>query len=279
MDERRQITAKTVIIILSVLLAMSVLALAGVLLYRLFHNPAHASAVIPGNIIVEETISSSAARGQVLQKNESILGMSLLTATQTSSVLVESSQESSTMPAEVSSALTIHKKNPEQALPFFVENMFPGDSISKVYVVQVAHRGNVVLRFHASVLPAHEKLAEVLQCRVKLLQSGQVLYDGLMRDMPPALVLPLSASQSTISEIPYEITAYLSTEIGNAYQNKELRADFTWWIEQTDQLEPPKTGDSTRIVLWISLAVICLFVLILLFVLKKRKRKEENDAG
>ena len=55
-DERRQITAKTVIIILSVLLAMSVLALAGVLLYRLFHNPAHASAVIPGNIVVEETI-------------------------------------------------------------------------------------------------------------------------------------------------------------------------------------------------------------------------------
>lgn len=68
MDERRQITAKTVIIILSVLLAMSVLALAGVLLYRLFHNPAHASAVIPGNIIVEETISSSAARGQVFRK-------------------------------------------------------------------------------------------------------------------------------------------------------------------------------------------------------------------
>ena len=153
--------------------------------------------------------------------------------------------------------------------------MFPGDSETKYYCVRVSHKGDVVLRFRADVRPGYEKLAEVLCCRITLPENSGVLYDGLMRDMPESLNHALNTDKGTASEVYYEITAYLDTSVGNEYMNKDLIADFRWWVEETGNLDSPQTGDSFNLYLWMCIAVGSLFLLILLW----KKRKKEDAAN
>ena len=93
--------------------------------------------------------------------------------------------------------------------------------------------------------------------------------------MPSSITHALNTEKSTVSEANYEITAYLDTSVGNEYQNLSLIADFNWWVEETDNLEPPKTGDKTNIVIWVIVAGIALLILILLW---KKLKKEEKQG-
>ncbi len=133
------------------------------------------------------------------------------------------------------------------------------------------------MHYKATVRPGYEKLAEVLKVRVKLLSTGETMYDGLMRDMPESLTHKLAPPKSTTAELYYEITAYLDTSVGNDYQNKDLIADFKWWVEETGNLDDsPQTGDNTNILLWAALAAASGCVLILLLFVRRRKEDEKN---
>ena len=79
------------------------------------------------------------------------------------------------------------------------------------------------MRFHAEVRSGYEKLAEVLKCRVVLPESGDILYDGLMRDMPESLNVDLQTDSEVTNEVYYEITAYLETSVGNEYMSRISR--------------------------------------------------------
>lgn len=127
---------------------------------------------------------------------------------------------------------------------------------------------------HADIRDGYEKLSEVLKCRVVLLTTGQTQYDGLMRDMPESLAYSLSTQEATVSELYYQITVYLDTSVGNEYQNKNLVADFLWWVQETGNLGPsPQTGDRFSIWLYIGLASVSLFMILLL----KKRRKEDHE--
>ena len=117
----------------------------------------------------------------------------------------------------------------------------------------------------------------MLKVKIRLLSTGETMYDGLMRDMPESVTYKLASAKSTTEELYYEITAYLDTSVGNEYQNKDLIADFRWWVEETGNLDPsPKTGDSTNIVVWALLAFCTGSILIFLLVTRRRKEDEEN---
>lgn len=171
-------------------------------------------------------------------------------------------------------SLKIYKGNDQAAEPFHAGNMFPGDQVSKTYNVTVAYSGNINLRFHADIHPGYEKLAEVLCCTIRI--DGRTAYDGLMRDMPRQLSHRMYASGSTRETVPYEITVYLDTSVGNAYMNQELMADFRWWVEEKQQLtENPQTGDVMVGVGGLALSS----TLLLLLLLWKRKKEEAGNAG
>lgn len=127
---------------------------------------------------------------------------------------------------------------------------------TKFFRVQISYHDKVTVHFKATVRAGYEKLAEVLQVRVKLLTTGETLYNGLMRDMPASMTHKLASANSTTDELYYEITAYLDTSVGNdEYQNKDLIADFKWWVEKTGNLDnPPKTGELASPVLWAAVA-------------------------
>lgn len=139
--------------------------------------------------------------------------------------------------------IAIYKTHAEDAAPFRLTNMFPGDSQTKGYLVEVSHKGTVTVRFRANIREGYEKLAEVLKCRVELRDEKHPLYDGLMSDMPESINKRISSTFGTTTELTYDITVYLDTSVGNDYMNRELVADFCWWVleEDSDTTSLPET--------------------------------------
>ncbi len=126
--------------------------------------------------------------------------------------------------------------------------MFPGDSETKSFRVRVSYRDKVTVHFGVTVREGYEKLAEVMKVRIALPATGEVIYDGLMRDVPQSLNQDLTSNGYTASELQYQVTAYLETSVGNDYQNKDLIADLTWWVAEDEKpnltpLPIPNTGD------------------------------------
>lgn len=275
MEQKKKI--KIVIIVLACLLGLSLLALGGTLVYNKLANNPPATVTVPDNLITpdEDTTKpdSSESNSPAPDSSETQTPSS---SADTSSSAVQPTQSTT---AEVKKAATIelYNKQPEENTPFTVDNMFPGDAEIKYFCVRVSYHDKITVHYKATIRPGYEKLAEVLKVRVKLLSTGEMLYDGLMRDMPESLTHKLASKKSTTDELYYEITAYLDTSVGNDYQNKDLIADFKWWVEETGNLvDSPKTGDTSNILLWAVLAACSGSMIIILHVTRRRKEDEEN---
>lgn len=267
---------KTIIIILSILLGLSLLALGGTLVYNKLANNTPATVTVPDNLITPDkdtTKSDSSESNSQAPDNSNTEKPDNSADTSSSAVPTQSTN------AETKKAATVelYNKQPEENTAFTVGNMFPGDSETKYFRGRVSYHDTITVHYKATVRPGYEKLAEVLKVRVNLLSTGETMYDGLMRDMPESLTHKLASKKSTTDELYYEITAYLDTSVGNDYQNKDLIADFKWWVEETGNLDDsPKTGDTSSILLWAVLAAGSLSMMILLLVVRRRKEDEEN---
>lgn len=274
MEQKKKI--KIVIIILAILLGLSLLALGGTVIYNKIANNTLATVTVPDNLITpdEDTTKpdSSESNSQAPDSSD--------TQTPSSSADASSSAvptQSTTAEAKKAATIELYNKQPEENTPFQVENMFPGDSETKYFRVRVSYHDKITVHYKATVRLGYEKLAEVLKVRVNLLSTGETMYDGLMRDMPESLTHKLASKKSTTDELYYEITAYLDTSVGNDYQNKDLIADFKWWVEETGNLDDsPQTGDTSNILLWAVLAAGSLGMIIILLVTRRRKEDEEN---
>ena len=247
---------KTVIIILAILLGLSLSALGGILIHNKLSAEKTVSVEVPDNLITPDAPSggdsASGADGAAQP--------------------AENSEEK----AEKAAAIELYNKQPEENSPFAVSNMFPGDRETKYFRVRVSYHGKISVHYNVAVRPGYEKLAEVLKLRVKLLLTGETVYDGTIADMPESITYEMASAKSTVGELYYEITAYLDTSVGNDYQNKDLIADFKWWVEETGNLDDsPKTGDDFNVRLFALLAV-CSGAAILLLLVRRRKEEKEN---
>lgn len=266
MEQKKKI--KIVIIVLACLLGLSLLALGGTLIYNKIANTTSATVTVPDNLITPDEDTTKPGSSDTEKPDSS--------DTQTSSSSAVPAQ-STTVETKKAATIELYNKQPEENTPFTVGNMFPGDAEIKYFCVRVSYHDKITVHYKATVRPGYEKLAEVLKVRVKLLSTGEMLYDGLMRDMPESLTHKLASKKSTTDELYYEITAYLDTSVGNDYQNKDLIADFKWWVEETGNLDDsPKTGDTSNILLWAVLAAGSLSMMILMLVVRRRKEDEEN---
>lgn len=256
---KAQKRARIAIVVLAGLLAISITALAGILISRHYRAEKESSSVAPDNIITTE-----------MQEAGSVSPDTAIQTGVSEEHLVEQSEGKSTV-------LALYRNHGEESTPFHAENMFPGDSLTRSCLVQISYKGVVTVHFHADIRSGYEKLAEVLKCRI-VLQNGEELYDGLMRDMPSSIDYRLPQSEGNTVELSYSITAYLDTGVGNEYMNQKLIADFRWWVTETDELIPPvKTGDHSAFILWGTLVVGALFVLILLLLFRKRRKEDKHN--
>lgn len=283
MEQKKKI--KSIIIVLACLLGLSLLALGGTLIYNKIANTASATVTVPDNLITpdEDTSNPDNSESQAPDSSESNSQAPNRSDTQAPRSSADASFSAVTptqnTTAEVKKAATIelYNKQPEENTAFAVGNMFPGDANTKYFRVRVSYHDKITVHYKATVRPGYEKLAEVLKVRVKLLSTGETMYDGLMRDMPESLTHKLASKKSTTDELYYEITAYLDTSVGNDYQNKDLIADFKWWVEETGNLDDPTiTGDTSSIVLWAMLAACSGSMIILLLITRRRKEDKKN---
>ena len=296
MNRKKKI--KTAIIVLSVLLSVSLLALGGTIAYNKLAKSEPAVVTVPENLITPEdgtdaadtTASEGSDNSDETNKAETSPSPISSDSTQDNS---ENTPQSSLQTGEQTDGQTttqaigtepkkaatieLYDKQAEDNTPFNVTNMFPGDSEMKYFRVRVSYHDKVTVHYKATVREGYEKLAEVLKVKIKLLTTGETMYDGLMKDMPDSVTYNLASAESTTDELYYEITAYLDTSVGNEYQNKDLVADFSWWVEETGNLEPsPKTGDNSHILLFATLAAVSAFMMIFLLFIRRRKEEEEN---
>lgn len=283
MEQKKKI--KSIIIVLACLLGLSLLALGGTLIYNKIANTASATVTVPDNLITpdEDTSNPDNSESQAPDSSESNSQAPNRSDTQAPRSSADASFSAVTptqnTTAEVKKAATIelYNKQPEENTAFAVGNMFPGDSETKYFRVRVSYHDKITVHYKATVRPGYEKLAEVLKVRVKLLSTDETMYDGLMRDMPESLTHKLASQKTTTDELYYEITAYLDTSVGNDYQNKDLIADFKWWVEETGNLDDPTiTGDTSSIVLWAMLAACSGSMIILLLITRRRKEDKKN---
>ena len=275
MEQKKKI--KIVIIVLACLLGLSLLALGGTVIYNKIANNTPATVTVPDNLITpDEDATKPDSSESSSQAPDSFDTQTPNSSAATSSSAVTPTQ-STTAEAKKAATIELYNKQPEENTPFAVDNMFPGDANTKYFRVRVSYHDKITVHYKATVRPGYEKLAEVLKVRVNLLSTGETMYDGLMRDMPESLTHKLASKKSTTDELYYEITAYLDTSVGNDYQNKDLIADFKWWVEETGNLDDsPQTGDTSNILLWAVLAACSLSIMILLLVVRRRKEDEEN---
>ena len=280
MEQKKKI--RIIIIVLAILLGLSLLALGGTLIYNKIANATPATVTVPDNLITpdEDTTKPDNSDSQAPDSSDTEKPDSSDTQTPNSSTATSSSavpMQSTTAEVKKAATVELYNKQPEENTPFQVGNMFPGDSETKYFRVRVSYHDTITVHYKATVRPGYEKLAEVLKVRVKLLTTGETMYDGLMRDMPESLTHKLASKKSATDELYYEITAYLDTSVGNDYQNKDLIADFKWWVEETGNLDDsPQTGDTSNILLWAVLAAGSLGMIIILLVTRRRKEDEEN---
>ena len=280
MEQKKKI--KIVITVLAVLLGISLTALGGTLLYnRLASRPA-ATVTVPDNLITadEDTTKPDSSDSQAPDSSDTEKPDGSYTQTPDGSAATSSSAvptQSTTAEAKKAATVELYNKQPEENTPFQVGNMFPGDSETKYFRVRVSYHDKITVHYKATIRPGYEKLAEVLKVRVKLLSTGETMYDGGIADMPESLTHKLASKNSAVGELYYEITVFLDTSVSNDYQNKDLIADFKWWVEETGNLDDsPKTGDTSNILLWAVLAAGSLGMIIILLVTRRRKEDEEN---
>ena len=274
MEQKKKI--KIVIIILAILLGLSLLALGGTVIYNKIANNTPATVTVPDNLITpdEDTTKPDSSESNSQAPDSSDTQTPSSSATSSSAV---TPTQGTTAKTKKAATIELYSKQPEENTPFQVGNMFPGDVETKYFRVRVSYHDTITVHYKATVRPGYEKLAEVLKVRIRLLSTGETMYDGLMRDMPEILTHKLASKKSATDELYYEITAYLDTSVGNEYQNKDLIADFRWWVEETGNLDDsPQTGDTSNILLWAVLAACSGSMMILLLVTRRRKEDEEN---
>lgn len=287
-QNKRSKATKTAIIILAILLCLSLAALGATLILNRRSGDDRATVTVPDNIITASGAESSlpSAEPESSADTES-------SAEPESSAVAESSAEPSSaapisLPAisgssdnsgtKTAASIELAEGKEEDNIPFNAENMFLGDRITQYYRVRVHYNGKITVHFRAEVRKGYEKLAEVLKVRVTLLSTGETLYDGLMGEMPESLDYKNESKAKTQEDLYYEITPYLETSVGNEYQNKELTADFKWWVEG-DLIPPPQTGDDSSTTVWVLVAAGSAVVLLLLIFARRRKNKKGDDLN
>ena len=147
----------------------------------------------------------------------------------------------------------------------------------RYFRVKVSYKNTVNVRYHAQIRKGYEKLAEVLQIRVRLVETDEVLYEGSMKNMPEKINHLLNSTTETTDELCYEILTCLDTSVGNEYMNTKTIVDFRWWVEEVENLISPKTGEYYRMLAIAILAGVSVTGALFFLILKRREEEKDEQ--
>lgn len=128
--------------------------------------------------------------------------------------------------------------------PFNLTDMLPGDRESAEYTLKVKSGGVLAVSLGAEILTEEGALSDVLMADVRRTGANEALYDGLLKELPQGLRVPVSEGEDTVS---LTVTVYLDTSVGNEYKNCGIKARLSFWVAEEDVIlsgtideEPPR---------------------------------------
>lgn len=275
---KKPLRLKYVIIVLAVLLAISIVGLSTSYIYRALAVSSHTTETVPNNLIGKNAdldFSSLSVSGaeKANNPNRKIAGDSVGTTAAGTGVPAEST-------GSQASVLELYQKHPEDNQKFAVDNMLPGDSVTKYFCIKTYHDADIALFFNTKVTEETKSLSDVLHIRVTCLDTGEILCDAPFAQVREQEFTQMLAANATGESIVYyQIDVSLDTSVGNDYQAALLKADFNWYVKDDGSLTPypPKTGETINIVLWAVLAASSLLMIV--FLMRRRKEDKQNERA
>ena len=195
-----------------------------------------------------------------------------------------------------SPTLELYKKHAQDNKAFNVSNMVPGDKVSRNFTVRIHHSSSLKLFFEAEITQQTKELGDVLQVSVTDKGSGAAICQGTFNEInKKSFTQKIKKASRGVTDVTYQVDAWLDTSVGNQYQQALMKADLRWYVEDTgggtgptDSSKPSKpgdggggltarTGDTVNLILWIVMAVCALAIIILLF--KSRRDRKDQDDG
>lgn len=285
-EEKKNVIIKRIIIILAALLILSG---AGLIARTVYLNQSRSSdsyVSVPDNVL--NGVEAEKDEAVTDNSEEEASGTEATSSISSDSTSSGASNTDNNAASETKAAyLELCKTTVTANEKFRVENMLPGDSVTKYFCVKTYHRKAIPVYFKADITEQTKNLADVLMIRVTIPETGEVLYDTTFKNADgneKAVKLPQSQNGETTTY--YEIKVYLDTGVGNQYQAASLNADFSWYIKDADQEEltpepgkgdtGAKTGDAFNITLWVIFAISALALIIL--IIRSRMQKDKPDA-
>lgn len=263
--QQKKSGTKTAIVILAVLLGVSIIALVSLLLYNYFAKADPATVTVPDNIIASE-------EGTATALPENVSNLAAQNAASASAAAGTVSKETKAQ------LLQLYKGHASDNVPFAADNLLPGDSVTQYYAVQMHHTDDLALLFRTDVTEETKELGNVLHIRVRNLETGAVLCDGMFAEVDGReLSETFAADGDTESIAYYEVTVSMDTSVGNEYQAARLLADFHWYAaEEENLIDAPQTGDNLMLLLGVVIAVST--ILLILLVLYRRRKEGGNHV-
>ncbi len=271
---------KVLIIILSVLLVLSAGGLAAKYVYDNFFASDRASVTVPDNVIGDD--GDSAQSGESSGTDGTQSGGTEGESVPAGSGGVPGSEDTETggsagADKPAAELLELYKTKPEDNEKFEVENMLPGDTVTRYFCVRVNHGEALDLYFTADITGQIKQLGDVLEITVTRVGEDTALCDLPFSEADgKEYKTRVAENGSGATDVYYRIDVSLDTSVGNEYQAAELTADFKWFVKDESGLVSPGTGDTSITVLWALLAASSAALIILLPVYRKGDKKREE---
>ena len=174
--------------------------------------------------------------------------------------------------------------SPTDLFPNF-KDVMPGDSLTQPITVKNDASNKVKVKIYMRSLGAHEDSQEFLSqlhLRVEKSENNTMAYmfDAAASETAQLTDWVLLGTLYSGGEVNLNVILDVPVELDNMFQQKIGYLDWEFMIEEypiepTDP-QPPYTGDDFQIWIWVGLMAVSLTAIVILILLGKRRKKEED---
>lgn len=159
------------------------------------------------------------------------------------------------------------------------QNVMPGDTLTEQILIKNPTTNNVKIKVYMRSLGAQNSTDDFLsQMNLKVQQrNASILFSAPADETAQLTDWVYLGTVYSGGDITLDVTLEIPVTMSNNYQNKIGYVDWEFKVEELPVSEsdpkPPKTGDSSDILLYSLTMGISLFALILLLLAVKRRRQ------